>query len=514
MRTHSPGSQRLLLVFCLAIGCLVLGCYADNPDSSDDDSLTCYADWDNDGYGSPFLTQKASSACPLGWVTNDDDCYGGGYTTHPGMRDVPDDGFDQDCDGSDSLASDAIAVFVSPNGDDGNPGTMAAPKRTIGAGAELAETKGKWVLIAEGEYYESVTLYSAGLVGGYEAGTWQRDPGKRTTTIQAVEETAVTILAAEEEPVYLTGLSVIGGDGDDHSHGVVIEAGRAVIRDCRISGGSSQFLASGVTIRANAYADLIGDELSGGDLTEYSYGLFIEEQGDAVIMSTTAAGGLGAVQSIGIYTLASCVLSVARAYGGGSFSNQTYGLWARADVKAINSILRSGEGQAHSAAVFLRDSQGPVLANNLLIQSGASQFGAGLFLEDGAAAAANNIFQNEPGTGKTSTGVALRNSSVILSHNDFFGAAAATYLETSQETVTDVAELNQCQWTGCAAADGNIAADPLFAEQDEYHLSAFSPCRDAGTAFAPAGGWAVWDFEDDERPYSIAGDIGRDEFVP
>lgn len=514
MRTHSPSSQGILFLFCLAIGCLALGCYSDNSASSDDDSLTCYADWDNDGYGSPFLTRKASSACPLGWVTNDDDCYGGGYTTHPGMRDVPDDGFDQDCDGSDSQASDAIAVFVSPNGDDNNPGTMAAPKRTIGAGAETAETNGKWVIIAEGEYHESVTIYSAGLVGGYEAGTWQRDPGKRTTTIQAADETAVTIIAAEEEPVYLTGLSIIGGEGDDHSHGVLIESGRAVIRDCRISGGSSQHLASGVTIRANAYADLISDELSGGDLTEYSYGLFIEEQGGAVIMSTTATGGLGAVQSIGIYTLAPCVLSVARAYGGSSFSNETYGLWARADVEAVNSILRSGEGQALSAAVFLRDSQGPVLANNLLIQSGASRLGAGLILEDGAAAAANNIFQNESRTGEKSTGVALRNSSLTLSHNDFFGDAAATCLETSQETVAGVAELNQCQWTGCAAADGNIAADPLFTEQDEYHLSAFSPCRDAGTTFTRAGGWAFWDYEDDARPFGTAWDIGRDEFVP
>ncbi|MCZ7584888.1 MAG: hypothetical protein M5R36_17005 [Deltaproteobacteria bacterium] len=48
--------------------------------------------------------------------------------------------------------SDDIGVFVATTGDDANPGTMAAPKRTFDAGTAQAEGEGKAVFVAEGEY--------------------------------------------------------------------------------------------------------------------------------------------------------------------------------------------------------------------------------------------------------------------------------------------------------------------------------------------------------------------------
>jgi hypothetical protein len=56
---------------------------------------------------------------------------------HPGAADLPDLAqLDSNCDGIDGTAD--AAVFVSPKGDDANPGTMAAPKATIEAAVATA----------------------------------------------------------------------------------------------------------------------------------------------------------------------------------------------------------------------------------------------------------------------------------------------------------------------------------------------------------------------------------------
>jgi len=64
------------------------------------DASTFWFDADADGYGDPARSTPACSA-PSGWVDNDDDCDDGKASTYPGAREVPYDGTDQDCDGSD-----------------------------------------------------------------------------------------------------------------------------------------------------------------------------------------------------------------------------------------------------------------------------------------------------------------------------------------------------------------------------------------------------------------------------
>ncbi|RKQ90369.1 CARDB protein [Solirubrobacter pauli] len=89
--------------------------------------------------------------------------------------DVPDLGYaDSDCDGIDGTA--ATSIFVSPNGSDTNPGTMAAPLRTIAGGESVAKAKGRTaVLIAAGSYAYGMVIYDGiNLYGGYDPVTWQR----------------------------------------------------------------------------------------------------------------------------------------------------------------------------------------------------------------------------------------------------------------------------------------------------------------------------------------------------
>jgi len=58
------------------------------------------------------------------------------------------------------LHTAASSIYVSVTGDDNNPGTKAAPKRTVVAG--LAATRSlaapKWLLLGDGTYYLEATL--------------------------------------------------------------------------------------------------------------------------------------------------------------------------------------------------------------------------------------------------------------------------------------------------------------------------------------------------------------------
>jgi len=81
---------------------------------------------------------------------------------------------DSDCDGIDGTA--ATSVFVSVTGNDANPGTKAAPKRTVSAGiAEAVKSARGAVLISGGQFPERpIIVNGINLYGAYDASSWQR----------------------------------------------------------------------------------------------------------------------------------------------------------------------------------------------------------------------------------------------------------------------------------------------------------------------------------------------------
>ena len=82
----------------------------------------------------------------------------------------------------------ARAIFVSPLGDDNNPGTSrSAPVKTIIIGVARAATDPggpRDVYVVNGTYNEGVNLSSGvSIYGGFHSGTWLRDPVAAPTTI-------------------------------------------------------------------------------------------------------------------------------------------------------------------------------------------------------------------------------------------------------------------------------------------------------------------------------------------
>ena len=104
----------------------------------------------------------------------------------PDITSFPDGGLgftDSNCDGLDGQIDGG--VFVAPNGNDSNPGTMTQPFRTIQKGIDTAFSAGlPNVYVASGSYVGQVNLRDGvGIFGGYvqQPGVWGRSLTVATT---------------------------------------------------------------------------------------------------------------------------------------------------------------------------------------------------------------------------------------------------------------------------------------------------------------------------------------------
>jgi len=124
--------------------------------------------------------------CLEGWVDLNLDPADGCECEFISAEDPP-DGVDQNCDGIDG--DPANAVFVSPGGNDLNPGTPEKPVRTISMGIQrcLEQSKGH-VYVAEGVYEETVNLQDGIQVfGGFSADFSVRNIDKHLSGLEAPE---------------------------------------------------------------------------------------------------------------------------------------------------------------------------------------------------------------------------------------------------------------------------------------------------------------------------------------
>ena len=125
------------------------------------------------------MNSTCSFVCAAGWVDlNGDPADGCEYNcTFTSATDLPDLMFtDANCDGIDGELNNGI--FVSPNGNDSNAGTRAAPKLTL-ASAMTAAVNGlkRDVYLAEGTYTGPLDLLGVSgmnIAGAYNPNTWAR----------------------------------------------------------------------------------------------------------------------------------------------------------------------------------------------------------------------------------------------------------------------------------------------------------------------------------------------------
>jgi len=147
------------------------------------------------------------------------DCAPRDAKIHTGAADVPDLGFvDSNCDGIDGTEEDAI--FASPKGNDANPGTKEKPKRQIQAGVQAAAGKGKYVLVAAGQYEGVSAASGVGIYGGYDADGWSRKAGLVTLIANTGTFGAQGLFADGDTDVTLQELTIRGSRQAYDAYGI------------------------------------------------------------------------------------------------------------------------------------------------------------------------------------------------------------------------------------------------------------------------------------------------------
>ncbi|MEW5848393.1 MAG: choice-of-anchor D domain-containing protein [Myxococcota bacterium] len=219
-------------------------------------TYACLTDyWDLDG----DLNTANSNGCEYGCVFQ-------------GGLDVPDDGFvDFNCDGIDGDPDDA--VFVSPSGVDGAPGTRTQPLSSVEEALTLAAGSGRDVYIAQGSYGVDGTLSVVNGVSLY--GGFSQDFATRSNSAisELLVNSATAVLAQDiTGATVLDRLSVVGTDAATGSaYGVrAINSPGLVLNQCTVEagrgavGGAGSSVAGTATVGGNGGQGQEGCEDSGG----------------------------------------------------------------------------------------------------------------------------------------------------------------------------------------------------------------------------------------------------------
>ena len=183
--------------------------------------VTGYLDQDGDGYtaGTPVV-QCTDGSLPGGLLASASasaDCDDDDNAIHPGATEVLGDLLDNDCSGGDLFPTDSDGIFVSTAGSDSNPGTRAAPVKTLTTGmVKLAAAGKKNLFVAGGTYPESVTpgqngvpILTLAIYGGYSNDFASRDVSGAPTIIKPTDGTDRPVDTTSAVNLTLVGLDLM-----------------------------------------------------------------------------------------------------------------------------------------------------------------------------------------------------------------------------------------------------------------------------------------------------------------
>jgi len=219
-----------------------------------------------------------------------------GPCVYQSPTDQPDVGFvDANCDGMDGDL--VLAVFVSPGGNDANPGTTPGlPVKTIARGIAVAVSEARTqVLVEVGSYNANqLTLVNGiGIYGNYQPGFSQRTAVADSTVFTASSTTAVVAANLTTETVleYMKFASADNPAPSGSSHGLLIaNTLNLKVRSCTIVAGHGGDGLNGVSPGGVAANGSPGSRGQAGC-----------EDGDLFCIPTCARplGGAGGVSSCG-----------------------------------------------------------------------------------------------------------------------------------------------------------------------------------------------------------------------
>jgi hypothetical protein len=238
----------------------------------------------------------------------------------------------------------------------------------------------------------------------------------------------------------------------------------------------------------------------------------------------TGNGGSGIVCDNANPIITNCTIANNTAdYGGGIW------LWNNSYPTIINCTIKENN-TALGATIHCGNSSPTITNCTIADNTGGDSGGIGLYNSPLNTIITNSIIKNN--TGSSIGGINCYDSSLIITNCtiadntggdnggiDFVWGLSLTItnsilwgdypneINTGPTSPAHIVTFSNIQ--GGYSGAGNIAADPLFVGNGDYHLTALSPCINKGTSI----GAPDYDIDGDSRPQGAGYDIGADEYA-
>jgi parallel beta-helix repeat protein len=363
------------------------------------------------------------------------------------------------------------AVFyTATDGHDGNPGTEAAPFRTVAKGVSRL-SPGATLYVKAGTYAEA-------LIHTIPPGeSWSRP-----VTVAAYPGHAVTL----QPPAGAPGvLRFVGPQAYIVVHGFVLDAANVQFDAVKVtassSGGPAHHIrishcevknapAQGILTTLGAHSnEFIGLDVHDNGQTDFDHGFYVATDGNLVADSDIHRN---AGWGIHVY-------------------NQTAGQSASFNVIRGNRVFDNARIGARGPGILLSSGQGNHAYNNVVY---ANKWGIEVYNSTDALVAFNTVF----GNGSTLPGIYLQSSAVNTTVRNNI-----SYQNTG-------GNFHGSGASGLVSDHNLFGTDPLFVNPGAFdlRLQAGSPAIDAGTPLA----LITTDFDGTERPQYGGVDIGAFEW--
>jgi len=495
-----------------------------------------------------------------GWYICLGDCDDSNPEIHPTHRENPENGVDDDCDG---IVDEPFSIFHVP-----------ADQPTIQAGIDVAG-ENDVVLVAPGTYFENIDFRGKEI-------TLQSESGYSATVIDGNGNgTVLTFVHGETDNSVIKGFTIRNGNAVT-AGGIYCYDSSPTIADCSISENSGsgiycEFLSSPTIIDCSITENRTG--LDSIDI-EKGGGIYCNLSSDPLITNCLITGNV-ADQGGGIC----CYRSNAKIAGCTISSNIGGGLYCQESSSEIKNCTFIGNSASSGGGIYCWDSSLKVM--NCIVAENNASAGGGIHCHSPSQMTIMNSTISENNASSAGGGI-YSTASIIIRNCIVSGNSASDgggiYLAgESYPIITNLTIANNCAtgvggggciyftypmisssiFWGNSASMGhqifffssfpvviysdvqggflgweNIDEDPLFVEEEDYHLREVSPCIDAGSPTQPnydicsppsmgterndmgayggpwACGWICWDNDGDGYYDEVCGGTDCDDADP